>query len=65
MKNVIDEKRHRVEETRSSWGSVFDAFRFACSKWNSAWYLVEDRQAWKDEERQRLKKPYQSSPEST
>ncbi len=44
----------RVERTRRTWGTIFSNLRLARDQWGSAWYHVENKQAWIDEEDQRL-----------
>lgn len=49
------ETQQRINEARRKWGSVFDSMRNARELWNSAWYAVENKQSWIDEEEQRLR----------
>lgn len=45
---------NQLDEARIRWGNVFSAFRSARELTNAAKYQVEDRQALKDEDVQRL-----------
>lgn len=44
----------RLDDARTQWGRVFNAFHLACEMSNSARYEVEDQHAFKDEELRRL-----------
>lgn len=48
------ETQQRINEARRKWGNVFDSVRNARESWNSAWYAVENKQSWIDEEESRL-----------
>lgn len=46
---------HAIDEARHQWGIVFNDFRNACESVNTARYHVDDKQALKEEDVQRLR----------
>lgn len=44
----------KADEARQLWGKALDAIRSAREYSNAAWYQAEDKQAWIDEETNRL-----------